>query len=48
MCITGIGRGGGKLAACIVPATGAIAAIRSEASMARRYAIMAPFEWPVA
>ena len=48
MCSRGTGRAGGKRSATIIPETGAMAAIRSLASIASRYAIMAPFEWPVA
>jgi hypothetical protein len=36
MWSTETGRAGGKLGVCIAPATGAMAAMRSEASIARR------------
>jgi hypothetical protein len=47
-CITGTGRPGAKDSTTIPPATGAMAAIVVDASAARRYAIVAPFDIPVA
>jgi hypothetical protein len=46
--MTGIGRTPSPSGAVREPATGAIAAIRSDASAASRYAIIAPFDRPVA
>ena len=50
MYSTGIARGGfSSASACdIVPATGAIAAIRSDSDTASRFDMYAPFERPVA